>query len=72
MIAVELEPADKCPAFRDHPACIPLASMNLTEGTIAAYVCEVCWTAWATWFDANWWPVDRSVAPALPDQARAA
>ena len=73
VLAAELDPPDACPQCHpgDVPACIPLASMNLTEGTIAAYVCEVCWTAWATWFDPQWWPVERSIAPAATRTAAA-
>lgn len=74
-MAAELAPPDACPSCDpgDNPASIPLASLETDRGTIAAYRHLSCGTAWATWFDANWWPVDRSVAPsgeALKDATR--
>jgi len=65
VIAAELPPVDACPSCfpGDNPACLPLAHLDLTDGTIAAYWHPPCGTAWATWFNALGWPVDRSVAP---------
>ena len=67
VIATELAPVDKCPDCPErNPACIPLAHLDLTDGTIAAYWCPSCGMAWATWFDEFGWAMDRSVAPAEP------
>jgi hypothetical protein len=68
LVVAELDPPDACPQCHpgDHPACIPLASAALPDGTIAAYLCEVCDCAWVTAFDEFWWPRERSVAPAEP------
>jgi hypothetical protein len=75
-VAAVLEPADACPSPEchpgDNPACLPLASMDLAGGTIAAYLCDSCGTAWAAWFDVYWWVVERSVIPAVRDTGRRA
>ena len=75
MTPAELPPVDACPSLDcdpGSPACLPLAHLNLTDGTIAAYWHTSCGTVWATWFDEHLWPVDRSVAPALPAERREA
>ena len=66
-----LPPVDACPVCfpGDHPACLPLAHLELTDGTIGAYWCGVCGTGWATRFDRHGWPVVRATAPPVPQDA---
>jgi hypothetical protein len=72
-VAAELDPPDACPQCHpgDHPACIPLASAALPDGTVAAYLCEVCGCVWVTVFDRFGWTVKRSpVLAPLEDAPR--
>ena len=64
LLAAELPPVDACPVCHpgDNPACVPLATLDLPDGTVGAFWCGVCGTAWAARFDEHGWVVERSVS----------
>lgn len=74
VVPAELAPIDACPACDPGvpDAALPAGDPELVNGgLLASYECTSCGTAWPARFDAHWWPVERSLAPAEPTRSAA-
>ena len=62
---------DACPASApgDHPASPPVGiPKEVPGGIITAHQCEVCKTAWETFWREGW-PIEQLIAPVSSEQA---